>query len=92
MYDIILYYIRRILRLKNAISDDDVLVIFTDKGFGLKNTEFAAKKKIRFLGNVEEGSRSVIVFSEGDAVSVAYCGTTAKHYQILFAETSSVAF
>ena len=43
MYDIILYYIRRILRLKNAISDDDVLVIFTDKGFGLKNTEFAAK-------------------------------------------------
>lgn len=92
MYDIILYYIRRILRLKNAISDDDVLVIFTDKGFGLKNTEFAAKKKIRFLGNVEEGPRSVIVFSDGNDVSVAYCGKTAKHYQKLFEENSSVEF
>lgn len=78
--------------MKNAISDDDVLVIFTDKGFGLKNTEFAAKKKIRFLGNVEEGLRSVIVFSSGNDVNVAYCGKTAKHYQKLFEEDSSVEF
>ena len=52
----------------------------------------AAKKKIRFLGNVEEGPRSVIVFSDGDDVSVAYCGKTAKHYQKLFEENSSVEF
>lgn len=78
--------------MKNPTSEHDVLVIFSDKGFGLKNTEFVAKKKVRFSGKVEEGVKSIVFLDNGDDVGVVYCEKTAKHFVKLFEEDSSVKF
>ncbi len=67
--------------MKKMILQNEVVAILKSDCFLQNNTDFASSNNVFFSGNVDDGTRSVLIVADGETANVVYCERTAKFYK-----------